>query len=219
MGAESKRAFSELAEAYWYPLYAFLRRKGADVEDAEDTIQSFFGWLIENDILMRAEPERGRLRTFLITALLRYRAREARAENAAKRKPSTNLLSIDQGQGDQRYLHEPEHQLTPENLYERAWAITVIERAMKRLSEEAHQAGNGELFSSLEGTLTGNKTIRGRELAAELNMSEGAVRAAAYRLRRRYGQLLREEVAQTVGSESDLREELIELLGALRVEG
>lgn len=201
---ESRDAFGQLAADYWYPLYAFLRRKGMGAQDAEDLIQSFFAWLMESQLFAKADAERGRLRSFLITALMRYRTRELRDQNTLKRRPDGAIVSIDRELGDSRYRAEPVDELSPDKLYEKTWALTVVRRAMQKLREESERQGNASLFSLLEGFLTGQKTHSGREVAEQTGMTEAAVRAATYRLKQRYVRLLREEVADTVDSEDDV---------------
>lgn len=214
-GVESRQAFEQLAQDYWSPLYAFLCRKGVEPNDAEDCIQSFFIWLLEDRLLSRADRERGRLRSFLIAALLRFRSKDLRTQSARKRRPSGNILSIDRNSDDSQVFADPADGLTPEQIYERQWALTVIQHAMQKLQEESELQGKGDLFNRLQGFLTGQKTHSGRQIAEELGMTEAAVRAASYRLRRRFATLLLEQVADTLDTAEEVEVELQHLLRAL----
>lgn len=217
--AQSRLALGELCRRYWYPLYAFLRRRGAKAEDAEDTVQAFFCWLTESGVVGRADPTRGRFRTFLITALKQFAARRHERAAAAKRDPGRPVVSIDAAvaaDGRRRYQQEPSHDLTPDKQFEYAWAMSVIDQAMRRLRDEWEQAGKGDRFDALRESLTGPSDTSGRELAARLGMSEGAVRVAVHRLKRRYGEILREEVGCTVDGGEQVDEELNHLMTALR---
>lgn len=199
--------FATLCQSYWYPLYAFLRRSGASPQDAEDTVQAFFAWLIESDFVQRADPARGRFRNFLMVSLRQFQSREQQFQAAAKRQPAQPLLSIDSLESDSRYqLLGPAE--TPEMLFEKAWAIALIERTMQELQTEMAAAGKSAQFDCLRGMLTGQRDVSGQEAAARLGISEGAVRVAVYRLKQRYGELLRQHVAATVENEADVDDEL-----------
>ena len=213
---QSRLALGELCRRYWYPLYAFLRRRGAGAEDAEDTVQAFFCWLTESGVVGRADPARGRFRSFLITALKQFAVRRHEREAAAKRNPGRPVVSIDAADGRRRYQQEPCHDLTPDRQFEYAWAMAVVDQAMLRLRAEWERAGRGERFDALKASLTGRPDATGRELAAKLGMSEGAVRVAVHRLKRRYGEILREDVGATVDSADGVDDELQDLMAALR---
>lgn len=218
-GVQSQQALEELCQAYWYPLYAYLRRRGHVHQDAEDAVQSFLAWLMESGVLGRADPNRGKFRGFLVSSMQQFLARRHQHESAAKRRPERPVLSIDAADGARRYELEPCHKVTPEKQYEQAWALSIVERAMLRLKGEWEQSGKQDRFEALKASLTGRRAESGRDLAARLGLSEGAVRVAVHRLKQRYGELLREEVGQTVESPAEIDEELKYLLGALSGEG
>lgn len=213
---ESRQALSQLCGAYWYPLYSFLRRRDSPPHDAEDAVQEFFAWLLEADVLARADRERGRFRTFLLAVFQQYLARRQTHDAAAKRRPGQPMISIDAATADGRYQLELLDYLTPEKQFERAWAVAVVERAKERLQAEWEQKGLATQFALLRPFLTGTRELNGRELASKLNTTEGAVRVGIHRLKRRYGELLRDEVGQTVEEDSDIDQELGHLLAALR---
>jgi RNA polymerase sigma-70 factor (ECF subfamily) len=214
-GAEP--ALATLCEIYWYPVYAFIRRRGLSPADAQDATQSFFAALLEKDYVGSADPERGRFRTFLLTAVSRFLSRQRESDRALKRGGGRQLLSIDAAVGEERYQLEPSDDWTPERLFERRWALTLLDRVLTRLEQRYAELGQSPVFNELRGFLTGAppdaKTI---DLAAELQMTEGALKVAIHRLRRRYRDLLKAEIAETVGGTDDVTDELNCLLGALR---
>lgn len=212
---EGKLAFQDLCTAYWYPLFAFARRKGNSLQDAEDAVQSFLAWLFESGVVERADPERGRFRSFLITIFKHYLARQHHHRTAQRRSPTTPLISIDAAFAEERYACEPADFQTPELQFERAWALTVMERAGSRLQAEWAASGKGERFEALKGCLSESNFQSGRALAAQLNMTEGAVRVAIHRLKSRYSEIMRAEIASTVDSADDIEEELRQLLIAI----
>jgi RNA polymerase sigma-70 factor (ECF subfamily) len=213
-GPEARLALNTLCQAYWYPLYAYLRRQGAGSHDAEDAVQSFLAWLVESGVVGRADPQRGRFRSFLLATFKQFLSRQRQRAAAARRRPARPLLSIDAAAGAERYRLEPFHELTPEKQYDYAWALAVLDRALTRLGEAWERDGKGERFRILKGCLTGEPPD-GRQLAGQLGMSEGAVRVAIHRLKQGYGQLLREEIGRTVAIDDDIDSELDELLSAL----
>jgi RNA polymerase sigma-70 factor (ECF subfamily) len=206
-GEEARNDFATLCRDYWYPLYAFLRRSGTKAEDAEDTVQAFFAWLIESDFVQRADPARGRFRNFLMVSLRQFQAREHQFQAAAKRQPGQPVLSLDMQAGDSRYQHLSHHE-TPEVLFEQAWAMSLVELAMGQLQAEMTADGKVGQFDCLRGMLTGQRDTTGREAALRLGISEGAVRIAVHRMKRRYGELLRQQVAATVERDEDVEDEL-----------
>ena len=211
----SARALEILCETYWYPLYAFARRRGWSAEDAEELTQAFVGSLLEKDFLRKADPERGRFRSYLLTLLKRFLASEAERRGALKRGGGFKHLSLDLSDGESRYCLEPADTWTPEKLYQRRWALTVLDRAMERLRVE--YAGNGKegLFDECQAHLTGS-TEKGYGAAAErTGMTDGAFRVAMHRFRERYRQALTQEVAQTLSSVQDVESELRYLRSAL----
>ncbi len=213
---EAREALSTLCTLYWYPLYAFIRRQGYGPEDAHDRVQGFFTQLLERNQLAVPDPQRGRFRSWLLAALKHYLSNERDRENALKRGGGQTLLSIECGDAEGRFTLEPVEALTPERAYERRWALTLLEHVLTLLRDECHRAGKGALFDSLKGTLTGDaREASYQEVSASLGLSPGAVKVAAHRLRARYRELLRGEIAQTVERAEDVDDELRLLLAAL----
>jgi RNA polymerase sigma-70 factor (ECF subfamily) len=205
----------ELCRAYWYPLYAYVRRRGHSVQEAQDLTQEFFARLIEEQWLAEADARKGRFRTFLLTALNHFLAKEWRRSQAAKRGGGKVLISLDDT-AEARYAQEPASHLTPETIYERRWALSLFDRALSRLRSQYVAAGKSRPFDLLKQYLS-TEAADGEyaALALELEMSAGAVAAAVHRLRQHYRELVREEVAQTVESPADVEDEVRSLLAAL----
>ena len=209
-------ALAQLCRTYWYPLYAFIRRKGYDCHDAEDLTQSFLVRLTTSDFIQKADPERGRFRSYLLTALNRFVADEWRTANRQRRGGGQALLSLDAATAEERYVREPSDLGSPERLYERRWATTLIEQALARLESEFNALGNAELFAALQGSMLGEGANQSyTEIAARLGLTEGAVKSAVYRLRQRYQILLREEIARTVATGEEVEDELRHLFTVL----
>lgn len=218
-GESSTAALADLCQAYWYPLYAFLRRRGNSAEDARDLTQGFFATLLEKDYLADADPERGRFRSFLVTAIARYAAKEHDKAAAQKRGGGARPLSFDFDDGERRYLCEPADNWTPERIFDRRWALTLLERTLARLRQEHQSTGKLDQFDALKTFLTGESGATPlRQVAEKLDMTEGAVKVAVHRLREKYRERLRSEIAQTVESTEDVDDELRLLLQALRGE-
>jgi RNA polymerase sigma-70 factor (ECF subfamily) len=214
---ESEAALASLCRLYWYPLYAYARRRLPTTEDAQDLTQEFFARLLEKDYLRQADQQRGRFRSFLLTAFKHFLANERERAVAQKRGGGRKVLPLDFPQGEQQYQREPSHDATAEVLYERGWALTLLAQALARLREEQIQAGKERLFECLKGTLTGEDTPRPyAELGAELGMSGEAIKVTVHRLRRRYAELLRAEIAQTVTTDEEIEDELRDLFAAVR---
>jgi RNA polymerase sigma-70 factor (ECF subfamily) len=203
--AGSEEALGVLCETYWYPLYAYARRRGASAEDARDLTQAFFTRLLAGDFLSRANPHRGRFRAFLLTAFKHFLANEHDYATARKRGGGIRPSSLDEAES--RYLSEPAHLLTPEALYGRQWALTVIAETLNELEREADERGRSRQFEVLRPLLTENETSY-RSAGAQLDMSEGAVRVAVHRWRRRFAERLRARIAETVDSPDDVDDEL-----------
>jgi RNA polymerase sigma factor (sigma-70 family) len=215
---EAGPALERLVQTYWYPLYTFIRRQGMDAEEAIDLTQEFLARLLEKNFLGAADPARGRFRTFLLTALERFLANEWARRRRQKRGGGRPLLSLDVGAAEERYRLEPAHTLTAERLYERRWAMTILESAMARLGEECSQTGRAALFEAARAILAGEPAGTSyAEIGARLGMSEGAVKTAVHRMRRRYGEILRWEIAETVGDPREVDEEIRQLFTALAV--
>lgn len=213
---EAARALATLCETYWYPLYAYVRRRGYRVEEAQDLTQDFFALLLEKDRLEKADRERGKFRTFLLASLQHYLANEWRKAGAQKRGGHGTTLSLDLERGEDRYRREPIDDWTPERIYERRWALTLLERALEQLRDEYHASGKGELYEALKPQFGGESPLASyAEISARLGMSEGSVKTAAHRLRRRCRELLQAETAHTLANPDEADDELRELFRAL----
>jgi RNA polymerase sigma-70 factor (ECF subfamily) len=213
---EAHEALSTLCQLYWSPLYAFIRRQGHGPEEAHDLAQGFFTRMLEKNQLVIADQQRGRFRSWLLASLQHYLSNARDAERALKRGGGQALLSLDSVAAENQYrLLEPAHDVTPERLFERQWALALLERVLATLHEECLRNGKGALFDMLKGTLQGEVVESYQEAAAGLGCSPGALKVAAHRLRRRYRELLRGEIARTVESPEDIEDELRNLLVAL----
>lgn len=216
---DSREALSRLCESYWYPLYSYVRRWGFDADQAQDLTQEFFARLLEKHYLRAADPARGRFRSFLLASLKHFLSNERDRTSAVKRGGRATVLPLEFENAEGRYSREPPDTDTPETLYERRWATALLERTLARLKAEFDAAGKGAAFASLEGYLTGEQeTPPYADLGARLGMSEGAVKVAVHRLRRRFGALLREEIAETVSDAGHVDDEIRELFRALKGE-
>jgi RNA polymerase sigma-70 factor (ECF subfamily) len=215
--SQASEALEKLCRVYWYPLYAYVRRKGYDVHDAQDLTQEFFARLLAKNYLSVADRNKGKFRSFLLGSLEHFLAREWTKAHAQKRGGGRSNLSLDELDGESRYGVEPSHDLTAKKLFDWRWAITVLDQAMGQLRDECTSNDKGELLSKVEGLLSGEKSEASyAEVAADLNMSEGAIKMAVLRLRRRYGELIRAEIAQTVTTPEEADEELHFLFSVLR---
>ena len=211
-----RESLGALYSAYWYPLYAYLRRRGFDPQVSEDHVQAFFAWMIERDTIGRADQDRGRFRSYIVTSLKNFITNEHDRAQAKKRGGDQQFLSIDVTDAEGRYALEPSHDITPDKLFDRSWALATLDRAMGVLEREWIEAGKTEIFTHLRPCLAGRGVTESyRQLGEALDMSEGAVKTAVHRLRRRYGEALREEIAQTVAEEQEVEKELEHLLEAL----
>jgi RNA polymerase sigma factor (sigma-70 family) len=204
-----ERAMAALCEQYSYPVYAFIRRKGRSPADAEDLAQEFFHRLISKEFLRTVDREKGRFRTFLLTAVQRFLCNEWEKSQAQKRGGGAVFVTWDADAAEQRYCQEPSHDLTPERLFERRWALTVLEKAMQQMRKEYEAADKLLLFNALQPYLLGDQKHEGyASLAEELGMSEGSLRVAVHRLRRCYGILLRQQIEETVPDAGEVDDEL-----------
>lgn len=211
-----RQALEVLCKTYWFPLYVYLRGQGNDATQAEDYTQAFIAFLLEKRALSKADPKRGRFRSFLLASLKNFLANERARAQALKRGGGRKVLSLDIENAERRYALKPTDELSPEKLFARSWALTVLGRTMDRLRAEAAAAQKDKLFDALRVYLTADKrSVPYNQMAAELNMTEGAVRVAAHRLRRRYRGLLRDEIAQTVTTEEQIDQEIRDLFTAL----
>ncbi|MFO1497891.1 MAG: sigma-70 family RNA polymerase sigma factor [Verrucomicrobiota bacterium] len=210
-------ALEALCRRYWYPLYVYVRRKGYASEDAQDLTQEFFAQLITKDYLSVADRNRGRFRSFLLGSLEHFLAREWTKARAQKRGGGRTFVSLDELDAENRYLREPAHELTAQKMFDRRWATTLLEQALSRLRDECMANGKGDLFAVVETLLSGEKNDTSyAAFAASLQMSEGAIKVAVHRLRQRYGELVRAEIAETVANPDESKEELRYLLTVLR---
>jgi RNA polymerase sigma-70 factor (ECF subfamily) len=213
---EAQAALEGLCRDYWYPLYAFVRRRGLGVDDAADVVQGFLADLIARRNLAAADANRGRFRSFLLAACAHYLANQRDHDRAAKRGGGRAPVPIDRIEAEGRYGFEPFHELTPERLFARRWALDLLERALGRLEAEAAGAGQSALFARLRPALTaGEASGPYAAVAGDLGMTEGAVKMAALRLRRRYRDLLRAEIARTVADPADVDDEVRDLFAAI----
>src|SRR6266700_6812328 len=210
-------ALERLCRTYWRPVYAFLRRQGVGPEEAEDITQGFFAQLLERRSLDAVRKEKGRLRSYLLGALKYFVADEKRRAMAVKRGKGQRLIPLEEFRADERIEMEPSDPMTAEMIYERRWALTVLERVLSRLKDEYRAAGNAALFDALKELLPDEPGSPSQaEIAARLGMTENAVRQAFYRFRQRYQLLLRGEIAHTVATPGDIEDELRHLISALR---
>ena len=207
-------ALAKLYETYYYALYGYLRGRRHDVSDAEDLTQAFFAQLLEKKVLRRADPARGRFRSFLLKSLQNFVVNEHERQHAKKRAPGAPLLPLDFGVAEERYQLEPSTGETPERIFDRRWAQALLECALTRLASE--QAGRRRQFERLKVYLTGEQPQVGyADTAAALGISEGAVKVAVHRLRKRFRALVTEEVQHTVASPDEVESEIRHLLAAV----
>jgi RNA polymerase sigma factor (sigma-70 family) len=212
---DARRALATLCERYWFPLYAFVRRAGNSAEDAQDLTQEFFVHLLDKHFLAAADQKKGRFRTFLLTAVKHFLANERDRVRARKRGGGQRIVSLEGPESEARYRREPFDTLTPERVFERQWALTLLEQVLAQLQAEMTANGKAALFDAMKAHLTGAQTTGYAATAARLGMTEGAVKVAAHRLRRRYRELLREEIAQTVPSPDEIEDEIRHLFNCL----
>jgi RNA polymerase sigma-70 factor (ECF subfamily) len=196
--AQAHAALAQLCQDYWYPLYSFVRHRGYSPHDSQDLTQAFFAQLLEKRALGCVDPEQGRFRTFLLAALKNFLANDWDRSQARKRGGGATILSLDDLTGESRFRLEPSCNLTPERHFERQWAVTLLDQVLAALRVEYHSGGNGELFEELKTVLAVGQPDSYAAMAARLKRSEGAIKVAVHRLRRRYRDLLRQRIAETV---------------------
>ena len=213
--SQSRTALASLCEAYWFPLYTYVRRCVRDVHEAQDLTQAFFVQLLDKHYVADADPRRGRFRAFLLTAFRHFLSHEWEKAKAQKRGGGRLPWSLDLMSGESRYQVESNDQCTPEQLFERQWAITLLNQVITRLQSEFASAGKESQFVQLKEFLVGRSSTTYAEVARQLGQSEAAVKMAVHRLRRRYGQLLRDEIAHTVDNPDDVEDEIRDLFKAL----
>ena len=213
--ASGVSALDSLCATYWYPLYAYLRRSGESPEDASDLVQGFLAQAIDLRLFQRAEPRDGKLRSLLLAALRNFRLNERRNASTLKRGGGTPILSLDAIEAEERLAHEPSHNATPERLFERGFALQVIQTVFDRLRAEQAALGLADRFDLLSPQLVLKDPVESyAQLGGRLGLSEGATRTAMYRLRCRCRELFREELSLLLGDDMDLEDELRHLIGA-----
>ena len=204
---EAQPALVSLCENYWYPLYAYLRRRGYSADQAQDLTQEFFMRVLEGRYLDRADPEKGRFRSFILTSLKFFVADEEDRQRARKRGGGL-LVPVEFSSGEERYQREPAHDETPERIFERRWALSVLDRVVERLRNEFVDHGRPEHFERLKVFLLGQSEAPYAAMAREMSTSEGALKVAIHRLRKRYRELFRQEIADTVADPAEVESEL-----------
>lgn len=213
---QADRALEELCRTYWYPLYAYARRRGHGPEDAQDLTQEFFARLLAKHWIASADREKGRFRTFLLTAMSRFLANEWHRAGAQKRGGHAAHLPLDAGTAESRYEADVALTLTPDRLYDRQWAMTLLDRALTRLRTEQERAGKAREYAALSPFLTAERgSIPYGQAAAQLGVNEAAARQAVHRVRKRFREVFREEITQTVAAPEEVEEEIRHLLAAL----
>ena len=205
----AREALTALCEAYWYPLYAFLRGRGHSPADAEDLTQAFFALLLEKQVIRQADPARGRFRSFLLKALQNFAANRHAMNTAAKRGGRVPALSLEFDQAEGRFCLDGSTPESPERAFDRRWALTLLDRVMSRLKDDAVQKGKEDQFETLKRYLTGDEPqLSYSETASTLGVSESAVKVAVHRLRRKFRDVLQDEISQTVSSRAEIEDEL-----------
>lgn len=205
----------ELVQMYWFPLYAYVRRRGSGPAQAEDLVQGFFARLLEKDALALVDRRRGKFRSFLLASLQNFLSNEWDKNRAAKRGGRADIVALDAMEAEACYAAEPADSMTPERVFERRWTLAVLDHVLRRLREDYAKRSQSEIFAALEHVLTVAEGESYGKIAQRLGMTEAAVKVAAHRLRRRYRQLLRQEIAQTVSDSSLVEEEIKDLLSSL----
>ena len=212
----SQAALGKLCQTYWYPLYAYVRRRGHSPEDAQDLTQEFFAQLLERQALAKADPNRGRFRSFLLGSLNHFLANEWQKARAQKRGSGRELLSLDWAAAEDRFDLEPADHAAPDRIFEKQWALTLLSEVLNRLEQEYRGAGKADWFLELKQTLMGVRESQPYvELANRLGVSESAVKVAVHRLRKRYRELVREEIAGTLAGPQDVEPEMRHLFSVL----
>ena len=211
----AERALETLCRAYWYPIYVYVRRKGHGPDEAQDLTQEFFSQLIAKDQFRLADRSKGKFRTFLLAMLDYFLAREWSRAHRQKRGGQFTFISIDQQSPEERYQSEPVHDQTPEKIFLRQWALAVLKQAMNALQTECAANGKAALFAEAKHLLSGERDAAYAQIGERLGTAEGTVRVAVHRLRQRYGELLRQEVAQTVADDDEVEAELRYLIQVL----
>lgn len=212
----AQQALERLCQTYWYPLYVFIRHQGYSPDDAQDLTQAYFERVLARNYFDQADPDKGRFRAFLLARLKHFLSDQRDRDRAAKRGGGATVLSLDAQAAEQRYRLEPVDAMAPDRLYERRWAFTVLGEARERLKQEFVAAGKSELYEQVNALEMGEETGHTyAEVGQRLGMSVDAIKSAVVRLRRRYGELLRQEIAQTVATASEIDQEIRHLMAAI----
>ncbi|GAC1335095.1 MAG: sigma factor [Isosphaeraceae bacterium] len=214
-GPGARAALEQLCSSYWYPVYAFVRSKGNSPDEAQDLVQGFFARLLEKDDLLVVDPAKGRFRSFLMASCSHFLANQRDRERRLKRGGGRQPVTIDTFEAESRYRREPADERTPERIYMRRWASTLIERVLDRLGNEMAALGKSSLFETLKPLLIGDDAVSYRRQGAMIGLGEGAARVAVHRMRTRYREILREEVGRTVDDPADVDQEIRGLFDAL----
>ena len=213
---QADAARARLCQAYWYPLYFYLRRLGRSPEDAQDLTQEFFARLLEKNYFQTADREKGKFRSFLLLLLKRFLADQWKCANRQKRGGGHTILSLDEQTTEGRYRAEPADELTPEKAFDRRWALTLLEQVHTRLQQECAAAGKAHLFAELKTFLAGERGEDSYAAAAQrLQMPKATLKVMVHRFRKRYGELLRQEIAPTVSTPQEIEQEILALFAAL----
>lgn len=212
---QAREALEHLCAAYWYPLYVFARRQGYDADESEDLTQEFFACLLKRNDLAEVTPARGRFRSFLLASFKHLLVNEYHRQRTQKRGGHATVVSLDVEGPERRYRLEPGDPKTPETLFERRWALTVLERAVDRVREEYAVSEKADLFEALKEFLSNRKSVPHADIASRYGISVGAVGVTIHRLRKRYAEVLREEISHTVSTPDDIDDEVRHLIAAV----
>jgi RNA polymerase sigma factor (sigma-70 family) len=212
---EAAAALESLCRTYWYPLYAYVRREGHNPADAQDLTQGFFAGLLARNSLLRVAPEKGKFRSFLLASMRHFLSDQRDRAQAGKRGGGAAILSLDAQEAEERYHLEPVERLDAERIFERRWAMTLLERALRRLRDESVAAGKTDTFEWLKDFVAGESDLSGGEVAARMGLTESAVKSILHRLRQRYRALVREEIGQTVADPAEIDEEIRYLIAVI----
>jgi RNA polymerase sigma-70 factor (ECF subfamily) len=213
---EAEDALATLCRAYWYPLYAYIRRRVDSPDLANDLTQEFFARLLEKAFLAKVDPKNGRFRAFLLACCNHFLANERDRERTQKRGGGRTILPLERGLAEERFTREPADSSTPERVFNRRWALTLLDQVLDRLHQEYNETGKGPLYEHLKGVLLGDHAaLSHAQIAVAIGMTDGAVKKAAQRLRDRYRQLLRDQIAATVDGPDMVDEEIHDLFAAL----
>jgi RNA polymerase sigma factor (sigma-70 family) len=214
---EAEAAVASLCQMYWYPLYVFIRRQGHNSDDAQDLVQGFFARLLEKNYIGSADPEKGRFRSFLLLSLKRFMANEWDRAKRQKRGGGAACLPLEGKEFETRYVAEPQDEMSPDKAFERRWAMTLLQQVSDRLKAEFADSGRAHIFEEVKHFITGGQIPSSyAEIAQRLKTTEGSVKVLVHRLRRRFRELLRFEIAKTVDSPETIDDEIRELFAALR---